>query len=162
MIGRARKTEEREAARLLRQDGCSVKQIAAELEVSQASVSVWVRDIQLTDEQLRALQARVARTPRTPAPANLVPDVVAYRHPQFTPSDAQPGYRHHHTKSKGDVAEAVVLALFAVHGFMVSQPFSENSPYDLVVDDGSGRLAKIQVKHGHVKEAEGLVFFATC
>ena len=158
MLGKA---EEREAARLLRQDGCSVKQIAAELGVSQASVSVWVRDIQLTDEQLRALQARVTRAPRTRPQANPGPEVVAYRPPQFVPDETRPGFRYHHTKLKGDVAEAMALTLFAAHGFMVSRPFSENTPYDLIVDDGAGRLAKVQVKHARLEQEEGCVAFMT-
>jgi transcriptional regulator with XRE-family HTH domain len=51
------KTREREEARLLRrQRGLSIKQIAAALDVSQSSVSVWVRDIALTEEQHEALR----------------------------------------------------------------------------------------------------------
>jgi transcriptional regulator with XRE-family HTH domain len=53
------KTVEREQARLLRRmDGLSVKEIAARLGVARSSVSVWVRDIELTEEQHEALRAR--------------------------------------------------------------------------------------------------------
>jgi transcriptional regulator with XRE-family HTH domain len=53
------KTEERKRARELRAEhGCSIKEIAAMLNVSTSSVSHWVRDIELTREQQNALLAR--------------------------------------------------------------------------------------------------------
>ena len=45
------KIKEKEQARLLRTCGKSIKSISRELNVSQSSVSVWVRDIPLTSEQ---------------------------------------------------------------------------------------------------------------
>src|SRR5438128_1694192 len=60
------KTVERVAARRLRRDeGRSVKEIAGLVGVSRSSVSLWVRDIELTPEQEAALIARdPARTVR--------------------------------------------------------------------------------------------------
>jgi hypothetical protein len=56
------KTDERRAARRLRRvDGRSVKEIADLLEVARSSVSLWVRDIELTEEQVQALQRRNSR-----------------------------------------------------------------------------------------------------
>jgi transcriptional regulator with XRE-family HTH domain len=53
------KTQERELARLLRRnEGASVKEIARRLGVSQSSVSIWVRDIDLTWDQHEALRRR--------------------------------------------------------------------------------------------------------
>jgi transposase-like protein len=53
------KTAERlEARRIRRQEGESIKQIARRLGVAPSSVSLWVRGIELTDEQHAALQAR--------------------------------------------------------------------------------------------------------
>jgi transcriptional regulator with XRE-family HTH domain len=52
------KTEQREKARALRRDeGLSVKVIARRLGVSQSSVSRWVRDVALTEEQRAILVA---------------------------------------------------------------------------------------------------------
>lgn len=46
------KTDQREQARRLRRDeGASIKEIARRVGVSKSSVSYWVRDIELTDEQ---------------------------------------------------------------------------------------------------------------
>jgi hypothetical protein len=53
------KTVERDQARRMRShEGRSVKEIARLLAVSTSSVSHWVRDIELSDEQHAALQAR--------------------------------------------------------------------------------------------------------
>ncbi len=50
------KRETRAAARKLREQGKSVGEIARILEVSKGSVSVWVRDIELTQAQIEALK----------------------------------------------------------------------------------------------------------
>jgi hypothetical protein len=52
------KAQERERARALRQQGLSLKDIVAKLGVSKASVSVWVRDIALTEAQIGVLKGR--------------------------------------------------------------------------------------------------------
>jgi len=53
------KTAERaEARRLRREEGRSVKELAALLGVSRSSISLWVRDIELTREQRRGLSRR--------------------------------------------------------------------------------------------------------
>jgi transposase-like protein len=53
------KTVERNQARRMRRDeGRSIKEIARLLGVSSSSVSHWVRDVELTDAQHSALQAR--------------------------------------------------------------------------------------------------------
>lgn len=50
------KTNERELARRLRREsGAAISEIARLVGVSKSSVSLWVRDIQLTDEQHQAL-----------------------------------------------------------------------------------------------------------
>jgi DNA-binding transcriptional MerR regulator len=52
------KTLERNQARSMRDQGRSIKEIARLLRVSTSSVSHWVRDIELTEAQHAALQAR--------------------------------------------------------------------------------------------------------
>ena len=54
------KTVEREQARALRREGQSIKEISHALNVSKGSVSVWVRDIVLTESQTQALYNRRA------------------------------------------------------------------------------------------------------
>lgn len=56
------KTVERSEARRLRgQEGLSVRQISHRLGVSKASVSIWVRDVELTAEQHERLRAQNPR-----------------------------------------------------------------------------------------------------
>jgi transcriptional regulator with XRE-family HTH domain len=57
------KTDERRRARDLRAKGWSVKDIHLELGVSRSSVSVWVRDVPLTEAQRAALAQRVRLGP---------------------------------------------------------------------------------------------------
>jgi transposase-like protein len=55
------KTEERlEARRIRREEGASMKKIARRLGVSVSSVSLWVRDIELSSEQRAALRNKVS------------------------------------------------------------------------------------------------------
>ena len=53
------KTQERELARKLRsEDGLPINEIARRVSVSKSSVSIWVRDIELTPQQHEALRAK--------------------------------------------------------------------------------------------------------
>lgn len=52
------KNKEHEEARRLRREGFSVKEICQTLGVAKGSVSVWVRDIELTPEQRQLLKER--------------------------------------------------------------------------------------------------------
>lgn len=45
-------------ARLMRQEGCSVKEIADKLNVSKGTVSYWVRDVNLSIDQIEELRNR--------------------------------------------------------------------------------------------------------
>jgi transcriptional regulator with XRE-family HTH domain len=59
------KTCERdEARRLRREEGLSVREIQRRLKVSKSSVSLWVRDVPLTADQLEALRRINGRHPR--------------------------------------------------------------------------------------------------
>lgn len=53
-----RKLGERELARRLRSKGLSIKEIARKILVAKSSVSVWVRNIKLTDSQRAVLKKR--------------------------------------------------------------------------------------------------------
>jgi transcriptional regulator with XRE-family HTH domain len=55
------KTEERKQGRELRALGWSVKEIERHLGVSRSSASLWVRDIQLNEEQRRRLSEKTSK-----------------------------------------------------------------------------------------------------
>lgn len=58
----------------------------------------------------------------------------------------------HHTKLKGDIAVAAVILDLTKKGYIISEPMSENAPYDLICDTGD-KLLRVQVKYrknGHI------------
>lgn len=64
----------------------------------------------------------------------------------------------HVTKTKGDLAEAVALKAFVQAGYLVSLPFSENTRYDMIIDN-KGSLLKVQVKTASLRN--GVLKFNT-
>jgi len=54
-MGYAGKLELKRKARLLREKGFSIKEIERQLKVSRSSVSIWVRDVELTKAQIEKL-----------------------------------------------------------------------------------------------------------
>ena len=52
----------------------------------------------------------------------------------------------HHTKLKGDIAVAAVIFDLTKKGYIISEPMSENAPYDLICDTGV-KILRIQVKY---------------
>jgi hypothetical protein len=61
------------------------------------------------------------------------------------------------TRQRGDLAEAAVVHAFKAAGIAVLLPFGGFQAYDLVVDLPGGRLVRVQVKSGRVRE--GCVIF---
>ena len=61
---------------------------------------------------------------------------------------------------KGNAAEAAVMKAFVAAGLPVLMPFGGGSPYDLGVELSEGRLARVQVKTGRVRN--GCVEFNAC
>ena len=53
----------------------------------------------------------------------------------------------HHTKDKGDLAVAMVIADLAKHDILVCLPISEHLPFDLIAVNTDYRLSKVQVKY---------------
>ncbi len=54
------KAAEREIARHLRQQGCSLNEILQQVDASESTLSLWVRDIQLTTEQIERLREKIS------------------------------------------------------------------------------------------------------
>lgn len=64
------------------------------------------------------------------------------------------------TKEKGELAEAMALFRLQKAGYTVSQPFGENSRYDMVIDDGDD-LLRVQVKHGRIEDGKVIATLRT-
>jgi len=63
------------------------------------------------------------------------------------------------TKDKGDIAEAMVLAVLVEHGYTVLIPWGDNKRYDLAVDF-DGKIYRIQCKTAH-RTKDGCIRFQT-
>jgi hypothetical protein len=59
----------------------------------------------------------------------------------------------HHTKDKGDLGVACVIADLARHEIDVALPLSEHWPFDLLAISPDGRLAKVSVKYRTMSDA---------
>lgn len=64
-----------------------------------------------------------------------------------------------HTKTVGEISEAAVLSALLKLGKTVLLPFGENHRFDLATDSGDGKISRIQVKTGRMKN--GAVVFPT-
>jgi hypothetical protein len=61
--------------------------------------------------------------------------------------DGEPRPGRHHTKDKGDVGVACIIADMMKKGIQVALPLSEHLPYDLLAISADGAVAKISVKY---------------
>ena len=64
-----------------------------------------------------------------------------------------------HRKETGDRSTLAVMVALKAAGFALSQPFGENTRYDLIADDGE-RLARVQCKTGRLRN--GAILFNSC
>jgi len=55
-------------------------------------------------------------------------------------------------RTRGDAAEAVVLAALAEAGLAVWLPWSRSGPCDLLVESPAGRVVRVQVKCGRYRD----------
>jgi len=51
------------------------------------------------------------------------------------------------TNIKGDIGELLVMSRLLKKDFWVSKPFGDDCPYDILCDDKSGNIKRIQVKY---------------
>ena len=53
---------------------------------------------------------------------------------------------YENTKIKGNSAELEVFCFFNRRGYIVSLPFGENAPYDVVLESPSGKVYRVQIR----------------
>jgi hypothetical protein len=56
------------------------------------------------------------------------------------------------TKDRGNIGETAVLAALVKQGHIVSVPWGENSPYDLILDRRDGTLLRVQCRLGRIRD----------
>lgn len=130
------KTQERELARQMRiTHRMSVKSIAKELNVSKGSVSVWLRDIPLTEEEKRDRYhaGGFAKTKESTQKPSKFVDWVNCQ--EFT------------SNQKGKIAEAAVMLRLAILQFDVYKSVFDGEKLDIVAQKPNDtQLKKIQVR----------------
>src|SRR5271168_600225 len=55
------------------------------------------------------------------------------------------------TKRIGDVSELMVMAALVRVGYRLAIPYGESSRYDVIIEDEDGRLARVQIKTGRLR-----------
>lgn len=63
-------------------------------------------------------------------------------------------------KTTGEISEAYIMAELMANGYTVSKTFGDNQRYDMIVEDASGKLLRVQCKTARLKD--GVIIFMTC
>lgn len=59
---------------------------------------------------------------------------------------------YQNTKAKGNSAELEALCFFNRKGYVVSLPFGDNAPYDLVMESPTGKVYRVQIRWSSWKD----------
>jgi hypothetical protein len=63
-----------------------------------------------------------------------------------------------HSKARGELSEAMIIARLLEAGYGVLTPFGDSSRYDLVIEDADGQFWRIQCKMAWMKSNDTLIF----
>ena len=120
-------------------------EISRELQVAKSSVSTWVRDYPLTEEELRE-KDRTRNRWRAPK-KNKGPESKFYTSLKDVNLTRD---------RKAKIAESAVLFRLAVHGFNVFGSVFDGDRTDWLVETPLSKLVKVQVKWASHKHSYGL------
>lgn len=137
MRGVPNTTAREEVLRLRIQERLSFREIQERTGVAKSSLSRWLQDHPLSEEEVLA-KCRVGITkPR-----------VGTKKPRGgrSPFDVMVGDRKLLPSEKGQIAEAAVLFRLTLHGLHVMSPVFDGGRTDWLVQTPANALAKIQVK----------------
>jgi len=134
--------EAREKARELRSQGLSLNQIVKEIPHSKSTISLWVRDISISDEQRKIWLTKAQQTNKIRKETYL--QSIGYKE-QKTKID-----QNYNPKEIGEISVAQILAHLVSAGKTVLTPFGDNKRYDLVVEE-DGKFYRIQCKTARFK-----------
>lgn len=144
-----KKITEKERACEMRAQGQTIPEIAHKLGVTKGSVSVWVRDVRLTEEQRKNIKTQgIILCLKTKKQSNEKFSMVSTASVEW--------FDKLNTKAKGNIAVIEIMRIFVRRGETISGPFGDNERYDLIWDN-KGSLKKIQVKVGRLRA--GAVLF---
>lgn len=119
----------------------SIKEIASQLDISKSTVSLWLREHPLTDEERQVRQS-----------ANGIRQGGWNKKDRGTQSKFHQlvGDETLDNPRKARIAESAVLFRLALHGFNIHAPLFDGDRSDWVVENPrTGRLSRIQVRWVH-------------
>lgn len=136
-----------EVLRLRVDERLSFREIQDRTGVSKSSLSRWLQNHPLTEEELRAKHKAGVTKPR-----------VGTRKARGERSkfDEMVGPRTLNRNEKGQIAEAAVLFRLTLNGLHVLAPVFDGGRTDWMVQTPTGALAKIQVKWASTSGLHGL------
>lgn len=127
---KAKEGQKKEAIQLRKEERLSIKSIAERVHVSKSTLSLWLRDYPLSEEEIRGRKSASASRPK------------------YDPKDWRgvfPSFDHLDRRQKGMVAVSKVETAAALKGAIVSRPCTDHCAYDLILD-WCGKLYRVQVK----------------
>ena len=131
---------QKEAIRLRVEGRKSLLEISRELKVSKSSVSTWVRNYPLTEEEIQE-KGKTRNRWRAPKKDRGSPSWIHWllKDKELT------------RDRKAKIAEAAVLLRLALHGFNVFGSVFDGDRTDWLIESPSGRVLKVQVKWASTK-----------
>jgi transposase len=144
----AKREKHIEALILRAEERLSLNQIAERLGVSKGSVSLWLRDCPLSEEEKRERMRE--------------PNLGNQHGKKSFEEEPSKFYRASEVESlttsqKGDIAEYAVAFRLAAHGFCIHKPYSSGGVDWLAENPKTGKIFRIEVKWAS-KAKEGLPF----
>jgi len=139
-------TDKIEARRLRSEEGLSLVKIAQRVGRAKSTVSLWVRDIEVSEEVRGRLNSRagIRRPDMKPLPGH-----------GFVSRTETMGHSYN-PKGVGEASEGQIIAALLKSGKVILTPFGDNQRYDLVVDE-DGDFVRVQCKTARLTRI-GFVF----
>ena len=139
-----------EVVRLRVEERLSFREIQAKTNISISSISRWLQNHPITDEELHSKYQAGITKPR--------PGTRKARG-ERSKFDVMTSGRSFSTSEKGNIAEAAVLFRLTLYGLHVMAPVFDGGRTDWLVQVPSGSLVKIQVKSARCTSPHGLPYF---
>lgn len=138
-----RKEEQKRARELRIKQRLSIKAIAKELGVAKSSVSVWLRDIPLNDEEKRLRYVKAGKDSQE----NGINPPRVQKEPIQSIIKKLSENRNFNSNQKGKIAEAATMLRFAVLQMDIYKSVFDGEKLDFIIQaPDSSKLIKIQVK----------------
>lgn len=171
------KDKERAEARALRSQGYTIPEIEEIVNCPRSSISLWTRDVRLSEEAVSRLQKRKEeKQEHCIIEKSILEDLIsqgcslrelARRTEKSTYICRQSLVKHNlkidsiketKTKARGDEGVGFIIADLMSHDIQVALPISEHLPFDLIAIKDNKKMIRVSVKYR--KATEGKIALA--